>query len=90
MPTRFYDKVRPQELIEPGHNSTSAWEEFLDGQKELPNLFNSFDPAARVARKVVDSHFDAPGYESRTPLLRKYASAPPTLMERVRTLLPEK
>lgn len=61
------------------------WEEFLnDNPRKLDELFDHFDPSARVAQRLVQEQFDQP-YNSRTPLLRKYASAaPPTLREQVR------
>jgi hypothetical protein len=63
-----------------------VWQEFLnDNPVQLKRLFDHFDPAARVARRIVESHFDK-DYDSRTPLLRKYASAVPTLAERVRNM----
>lgn len=75
---------------DPFHHSTSVWEQAQeDRPKMLGRLFDVLEPSAAADKKLVSDNFETNTYESHSPLLQKKASheSPPTLGERVRSLL---
>jgi len=74
---------------DPEHNGNAAWAEFLETNPgEVRRAFNHFEPAAQVAKALIAQNFETKDYESRRPMLRKYASEEhaPTIADRVRCL----
>jgi hypothetical protein len=70
----------------------AAWNEFVvDNPKLLRKAFDGFEASSKGDKAFMAQHFTGREYESRSPLLRKYAqegSIPTdsTLSERVRAL----
>ena len=58
------------------HNGTAVWEEFLkNGPALLRHAFDTYEPSRKTDKAFMDSYFSDKEYESRSPLLRKYAAA---------------
>ena len=72
--------------------NAAAWSEFvMDNPKLLGRAFDSYEASRRGDKSFMDQYFSGKDYESRSPLLRKYAQAghvpsDSTLSERVRAL----
>lgn len=57
------------------HNTPAVWEKFLEGNPEyLRQHFNKYVESRTHAKALVGTQFESRKYESRNPLLRKYAS----------------
>lgn len=70
----------------------AAWNEFVhDNPKLLGRAFDGFEASSKGDKSFMAQHFTGRDYESRSPLLRKYAEeghipTDATLSERVRAL----
>lgn len=70
----------------------AAWNEFVqDNPKLLARAFDGYEASRRGDQSFMNQYFSGKDYESRSPLLRKYAQAghiptDSTLSERVRAL----
>lgn len=61
---------------ESSHIDSSAWEEFMkDGPELLSHAFDGYVASRAGSKSFMDQYFSSKDYESRSPLLRKYAEA---------------
>jgi len=66
----------PRTPMDPEKPTRAAWNEFLnDSPKLLGKAFDGFESSAKEDKSFVNQHFSTKDYASRSPLLRKYASA---------------
>jgi hypothetical protein len=78
--------------VNPMHNGKAAWDEFIqDGPKLLAHAFDGYEGSRKGEQNLMGAYFDTKDYESRSPLLRKYAEAGhipsyETIQDRVRAL----
>lgn len=82
----------PKTKKELEHFSDGTWEMFLDDNPRLVgNAFGQYRSAAAEAKDIIAQNFNTKDYETRQPLLRKYASdgliaSPDTLREKLEKL----
>ena len=81
-------------VVDPEHNGPAAWNGFMEGTpKLLQKAFSGYTGARSDAQKQLSTNFTTKDYETRAPLLSKYAASGDipsgqTLRERIRGLLP--